>query len=275
MSCKKLITITSKKGEGNFSINFDLLGSPCLEVYSDGKYTPIDNYGDLNRVSSFEDLYTSLYEREWGIGGRLYSKRVGGIEKLYYTLSKYDSQIPVIKSTDKMFLLSEDTEDSKNREEFENLYTKLMKIKSMNDIKEIDLGTDYYRYLVSSRNLIDQSTTIDLFSYSENSTDYGNILNLNELLQKRGETNRYEGGGYTIRLVVMYVNSGFRMSGTLMFDPFRIDDNGNLGFNTFQATINDDVTIEVKNGCIRLFPERQEITECIIYHCYLVYEKLL
>ena len=65
------------------------------------------------------------------------------------------------------------------------------------------------------------------------------------------------------------------MSGTLMFDPFLLDKDGKLIFNNFQSIINDDVTVEVKKGCIRLFPESIDITECIIYHCYVIYEKLL
>ena len=53
------------------------------------------------------------------------------------------------------------------------------------------------------------------------------------------------------------------------------DEDGNLDFNNFLGNINDEITVEVKNGCIRVFQEVAEISECIIYHCYLVYGKLL
>lgn len=270
----RVITTKSKSSpeEGVIAINTDIPENPFLEVYTSGKWSVIDNYEDIERASRFEDLYTTLYEREWGIGGRLFYENDYGEDNLYYDPSKYDSPLPTLKKKDSMFLITEDK--NKSREEFENIYTKLMKVKSMNDIKEIDLGNDYYRYLVSTRNLIDGSSIIDLYSYSETPSDYGSIINLNELLQKRDEF-RYYGGGYSIRLEIMYIKSGSRMSGTLMFDPFLFDKDGKLIFNNFQSIINDDVTVEVKKGCIRLFPESIDITECIIYHCYVIYEKLL
>ena len=253
------------------AINTDIPENPFLEVYSEGKWVPIDNYDTKSRMSRFEDLYTTLYEREWGIGPRLY---IQGRDKLYMTFEKYDSSIPKISKKDPMMCVSESL-DQESLDGFEDLYTKLMKVQSMNmnDI-EIDLGNDYYRYLVSTRNLIDQSSIIDLYSYSENSTDYGNILNLNELLQRKDER-RYQEGGYTIRLEVMYIKSGSRKSGTLIFEPYLFDTEGNLKYNDFQSTINNEVTVEIKKGCIRVFPDILEVTECIIYHCYVIYEKLV
>ena len=270
----RVITTESKSSpeENVIAINTDIPGNPFLEVYMNGEWSAIDNYEDLERASRFEDLYTTLYEREWGIGGRLFYENDYGEDNLYYDISKYDSSLPILKKKESMFLITEDK--NKSREEFENIYTKLMKVKSMDDIKEIDLGNDYYRYLVSTRNLIDGSSIIDLYSYSETPSDYGSIINLNELLQKRDEL-RYHEGGYSIRLEIMYIKSGSRMSGTLMFDPFLFDKDSKLIFNNFQSIINDDVTVEVKKGCIRLFPESIDITECIIYHCYVIYEKLL
>lgn len=257
--------------EGVIAINDSIKEFPYLEVYENGKWRPIDNYRTLLRAARFEDLYTTLYERDWMIGGRLFTK---GLSDLYLTTSNYDKQIPVISSSDPMVGLVSKKNDAESRDKFEDLYIQLMKVQSMNDIKEIDLGSDYYKYLVSTRNLIDQSSTVDLYSYTENSTDYGNILNLVELLQKKDKI-RYMEGGYTIRLEIMYVKSENRMSGTFIFDPFNIDNEGNMTFNNFQTVINDDVTVEVKKGCIRLFPETTDITECIIYHCYMIYEKLL
>ena len=270
----RVITTESKSSqkEGVISINTDIPGNPFLEIYENGKWSSIDNYENIDRASRFEDLYTTLYEREWGIGGRLFYENDYGEDNLYYDPSKYESPLPTIRKKNDMFLITED--NTKSREEFENIYTKLMKVKSMDDIKEIDLGNNYYKYLVSTRNLIDGSSIIDLYSYSETPSDYGSIINLNELLQKKDEL-RYHEGGYSIRLEIMYIKSGSRMSGTLMFDPFLFDKDGKLIYNNFQSIINDDVTVEVKKGCVRLFPESIDITECIIYHCYVIYEKLL
>ena len=270
----RVITTESKSSqkEGVISINTDIPENPFLEIYENGKWSAINNYENIDRASRFEDLYTTLYEREWGIGGRLFYENDYGEDNLYYDPSKYESPLPTIRKKNDMFLITED--NTKSREEFENIYTKLMKVKSMDDIKEIDLGNNYYKYLVSTRNLIDGSSIIDLYSYSETPSDYGSIINLNELLQKKDEL-RYHEGGYSIRLEIMYIKSGSRMSGTLMFDPFLFDKDGKLIYNNFQSIINDDVTVEVKKGCIRLFPESIDITECIIYHCYVIYEKLL
>lgn len=276
MTYKNLRVITtsnnSSEEENVIAINTDIPDNPYLEIYNNGKWSAIDNSSDIDRASRFEDLYTTLYERDWGIGGRLFYENSNGEDNLYYDLLKYDSPIPTIIKTDDMFLITEDT--NKSQDEFENIYTKLMKVKSMNDIKEIDLGNDYYKYLVSTRNLIDGSSIIDLYSYSENTSDYGSIINFNELLQKRDDL-RYNNDNYSIRLEIMYIKSGSRMSGTLMFDPFSLKNDGELSFNNFQSKINDDVTVEVKKGCVRLFPESIDITECIIYHCYVIYEKLL
>ena len=258
--------------ENILAINTDIEDYPFLEYRRNNIWIPVGNIEGLERMAKFDDLYTSLYQREWGIGSRLYySVDKNGKHHLYMTKGKYDTPVPFIKSTDYMF---EVTENKDSAEEFEKLYTMLMKIKSMTDIKEIDLGNDYYRYLVSTRNLIDQSSLIDLYSYSESSTDYSNILNLNELLQKRDNL-RYQKEDYTIKLEVMYIKSGSRMSGTSIFNPFIIEDDGKLGFNNFQMNLNDDITVEVKNGCIRVFPNVAAVSECIIYHCYLVYGKLL
>lgn len=269
-----VITLDSSTEEVNniLAINTDIEDYPFLEYRKNDSWIPIGNVDNLERMAKFDDLYTTLYQREWGIGNRIYySVDKNGKHHLYMTTEKYDTPIPTIKATDNMF---EVTENNDSAEEFERLYIMLMKIKSMTDIKEIDLGNDYYRYLVSTRNLIDQSSLIDLYSYSEDSADYGNIINLNELLQKRDNL-RYQKEDYTIKLEVMYVKSGSRMSGTSIFDPFIIEEDGKLGFNNFQINVNDDITVEVKNGCIRVFPKVAEVSECIIYHCYLVYGKLL
>lgn len=265
MKYKHLVPITSKEStiprEGVIAINTDIPENPILEVYHKGEWEVIDNAG---KISRFEDLYTTLYHRDWFIGRRLYTDG----KALYVSLKKYNTPVPVI-SRDLSFVKT-DYSTLQGVSEFNELYTKLI----MQDIKEIDLGSDYHQHMVSSRNLLDQSSVIDLFDYSENSTDYGSILNLNQLLQETGNK-KYLPESITIRLEVMYVKDGVRMSGTLIFEPFKVDASGNLVMERFQSLINGEVTVEVQDGCIRLFPEKREITECIIYHCYLVYGKLV
>lgn len=257
----------TEKEENVLALNTDIENYPYLEYRKNDSWIPVNNKGTLERMAKFDDLYTSLYERDWNIGYRLF---LGDYNKLYMMTGKYDAAVPEISKKEPGFLMSNDTS---GLQDFEKVYRMLMKVKSMTDSKEIDLGTDYYRYLVSTRDLIDQSSVVDLYSYSENSTEYGNILNLNELLQKSGD--KYQAGNYTIRLVLMYVKSGSRMSGTSIFNPFVINNEGDIVYDNFQTKINNDVTLEVTDGCVRIFPEDPNVSECIIYHCYLNYGKLL
>ena len=143
--CLGVITSESKTEEKDnlLAINTDISGYPFLEYRKNDSWIPIDNYKDPERMARFEDLYTSLYEREWGIGNRLLSVIDKGKENLYMMTEKYDSPIPIIKKADKKFLVSRSSNPG-IREDFEKLYTLLMKVKSMTDIKEIDLGNDYY-----------------------------------------------------------------------------------------------------------------------------------
>ena len=85
--------------EGVIAINDSIKEFPYLEVYENGEWRPIDNYRTLLRAARFEDLYTTLYERDWMIGGRLFTK---GLSDLYLTTSNYDKHIPVISSSDPM-----------------------------------------------------------------------------------------------------------------------------------------------------------------------------
>lgn len=275
----EIITTKSKTipREGVLAINDDIQGNPFLEIYQDGEWQIIDNFKDEFSAAKLEDLYTTMYERDWMVGGRLYVKDE---DELYMTLEPFDNYLPTLTRDLPKFSITE-TVDRDSSIEFEMLYSRLLKVRFkvmdkdiiIND-REIDLGLDYYHWIVSTRNLIDKSSVIDLYSYSENSTDYGNIINLNSLLHKIGD--RIKLGGYTIKLVVAYVKSGERKSGSLLFEPYHVDENGKTVYHNFQGPVNnDDVIIEVKGGCVRVFPNNQDVTECIIYQCYVVYEKLV
>ena len=261
--------ITTKENtetrDGVIAINTEIPGRPTLDVYNEEKdeWFSASSPNSLSRMSRLDDLFTSFYEREWFVGGRLFVKG----DDLFMTTGKYESSIPVINESDPMFKLTSGDSFSEEKEEFETLYAKLMRVKFMEDTNEIDFGTDYYKYLVSTRDLIDKSTTVDIFSYSENSTDYGSTLNLNQYFTNPGN--------YSIKLGVMYVKSGVRVTESFLFEPFTRTDEEKYEYNNFLVPVNKDVTIEVKNGCIRVFPDKKEVTECIIHYCHLIYEKLL
>ncbi|MCF0114642.1 MAG: hypothetical protein HUJ56_04760 [Erysipelotrichaceae bacterium] len=136
---------------------------------------------------------------------------------------------------------------------------------------EIELENKYFNYLVSTRNLLEGSSVVDLLSYP---VDYTSIINLNELLQKRDKI-RYYKADYTIKVGIIYVKSGGRIAENITFTPFYFDKDGNLLDKSFQMTINDEVEVEYADGCIRLFPLIPDITECIIQHCFVVCDGLL
>ena len=37
----------------------------------------------------------------------------------------------------------------------------------------------------------------------------------------------------------------------------------------------DDFVLEYSDGCLRVFPDSQEVSECVISYCYLTYEYLI
>ena len=271
MTYKYLDVITTKENtierEGVIAIDTQVPNNPMLVIFNNGKWNILNNYNSLSGMAKLDDLYTILYEKDWGIGGRLF--RVGK-DELYFTPKNYFDIIPTLTFDDKSMICISEVTEKASRDEFENLYTKSL---NMETITEIDLLNNYHRYIVSSRNLINSSSTIDLLSLSENSTDYTNILNLNELLEKEG--NKFVMENYSIGLDVIYTKDNYKQSGKLIFEPFSVDNKGNLTYYTFNGNINNDVNVEVKNGCIRLFPVNDKVTECLIYHCYLIYGKLL
>lgn len=260
MTSKYLSPITTEENtvprEGVIAINTSIPGDPYLEVWTSGKWVPVNDSNTQLRMARFDDFYTAMVEVDWLTGGRIWEDEEGSY---HMVLGNYESSLPEISPSDPMIKISGFENSEEDKEDLEKLFTKLLKVKTMEE-KEIDLGTGYYRHVVSTRNLIDRSTMIDVLS--PESGEYRNILNLNELLVDEEQP-------YTFKLEVRYIKSGSKHSETMMFDLSQGDE------GVTQTNLNDDVLVEIKSGCVRLFPTRPEVTECVIHHCYLIYEKLL
>lgn len=250
--------------DGVIMINDDSPESPFLEVYKDGKFIPVDNLDTMEGMAKFDNLATFLINRDWCIGPRLFIDK----EDLYISPKNFSSPIPVIKKEDTTSCIKEITYMETN-EMFEKLYMNLINMETLK-YKEIDLENEYFNYLISTRNLIEKSSVIDLYSYSENSMNYTSTLNLNELLQRNSETQLIEDADFLIKIGIAYTKSGKRMTNNFLFNPF----SSNMEWEEFTHSMGD-VTLEFRDGCIRLFPNSHEVTECIIHYCYAVYEELL
>lgn len=237
MNSLKLITVESAElEEDSIAINTDFPGNPILEYCKNKKWVPLDNLKTINRMARLDDLYTYLYLRDWCIGPR-FSINDGD---LYIHTDLHDSPIPTLSGGIK---ISDVTAPDELIEDM---------------IKEIDI---YYNSLVSTRNLIEGSSVVDLWKYP---TEYGGILNLVTL----PTTNSIP----VLRLCIAWVIGGMRKTENMTFTPK--DSDGN--WIEFKRPLGDsEVTVEFHDGCIRVFPEKSEVTECIIHHCTATYDSLL
>lgn len=245
MDFLKIITVESKTHpeEGSIAINTDISGNPVLEYYKNKQWIPLDNLRTINRMARLDDLYTHLYFRDWGIGPR-FSEKDGN---LYIHTELHSSPIPVLSEGIKIseHLTSEELIDDMN--------------------KEIDI---YYDSLVSTRDLLDGSSVVDLWEYP---VEYGTTLNLVTLPSPKNNTI----SSPTIRLAVSWIVEGSRKTETMTFNPWEQTDE-KIVWSEFQRDLGEgEVVVEFHDGCIRVFSGCPDVTECIIHHCSATYDRLL
>jgi hypothetical protein len=131
-------------------------------------------------------------------------------------------------------------------------YTKLFNKHIM--IKEDNIGE--YGHLVSSRDVLRGTSEICLLCPKDGS--YTNIVNLNSI----------QGSPIQIRVGVAY------SKGTTLYsrDTVLVGDPSNTNYVTSGPS---DFKLEYSDGCLRVFPDSPEVTECVISYCYLTYECLI
>lgn len=239
MDSLKIITVESGiKEEGLIAINNNLQGNPILEYCKSGKWIPLDNLHTNSRMSRLDDLYTQLYYRNWGIGPRFSVKG----DDLYIHTGLYDI-IPKLSGGIK---LSENV------------------IEELKDdmIKEIDI---YYDSLISARDFLEGSSVVDLWEYP---VEYGGTLNLSTLPLPKNKKSPI------INLGVAWTINGIKKTEDILFTPWTNDDG--FKWSDFQSPLgSSEVIVEFQDGCIRVFPNTNEVTECIIHHCSATYDGLL
>lgn len=118
--------------------------------------------------------------------------------------------------------------------------------------KEDNLGE--YRKFISSRDILGNKSEVCLGN--PKSGVYTSIVNLNSQLNNNTPV--------LIKLGVSYSKGSEIYSKDLVVPP-----------EDMTTTGNQDFTLEYADGCLRVFPESPEVTECIISYCYLMYEHLI
>lgn len=234
-------------------------------------WTTIDGTDDDSRASQLSDIEFQLRQRSWNIGPRIYINTSGG---LYLYLGEVGSPIPQIYSGTPDGVSISEIYTQAGADEFNEYYEKLMNIKPVitMDGTEIDLSSrKYYSSLVSSRDILDGVSVVDLIALG--GTAYTNILNLSELLHLSPiDPSKFLDCDCSIKLGVTFTKSGKNYTRNIMFEPFVVLA-GELKVKEFTRTIADSVVVEYSDKCIRVFPVATDptITECVISQCYFSY----
>ncbi len=143
------------------------------------------------------------------------------------------------------------------------------------DINPTARITEDTQYNLLERNIKKISgNVVDIIKFG--SDTYTNIVNLNNYLEIKD--NSVDSTQKTLaKLGIMYTKNLRIYSKEISFYPFifmyDVDTQEKYAqSDNFIQEVNDDVVIEFINGCARVFPLHNNITECIISFCYLNYE---
>lgn len=162
-------------------------------------------------------------------------------------------------------------------------YNLIMKATEVSNLEESQ-GQSYQYNVKAIVDLLNETTVLDLIKLDSGS--YTNIVDLTQLPRtKLGNISSIVkiGVQYSKRKKIKQENgietTVIRVhSQDLSFSPFekRVneDTTEELIYKNFQEMINEDVALECTNGIVRVFPANQDIIECIISYCYVIYGKL-
>ena len=122
-------------------------------------------------------------------------------------------------------------------------------------IKEDNIGE--YTNIISSRDILEGTSEICLLCPKDGS--YTNIINLNSI----------QGDLIQLRVGVAYSKGSNLFSKDLVVSTEGSKD------SCYIITGPREFKLEYSDGCIRVFPDAPEVTECVISYCYLTYEHLI
>lgn len=209
----------------------------------------VGKIGDLSNVAEGNDRFVGIrpIKESESMG---YGYCIPCITPINFT-----GNIPRLNDTKKTITVSTDESHSNEREavvSFNSLYENFMTQKSsaIYNSEGVNTGLSYYYDLVSIHDLVKKESVIDILNLY--STKYTDTINLN----------KYTGTGGAIKCGIEYSDKGTKI---ILEDVIFPIDGGD-----FQMTLKH-ATLEYTGGCLRVFPESSNITECIISHCSLSY----
>lgn len=158
---------------------------------------------------------------------------------------------------------------------FNEIYEELIVKKQMKEYnsEQINLGTQNYFNIISARDLNSGTSVVDLISLT--GSTYTSTLNLNQVFSNL----RLDEG--TNCLLVVGVQYTFdrnqyiqELSFPIIEEKNSINSDQKYTGQDFISKIKDKVTVDFHDGCLRVFPESDKVTECIIGYCYINYDGL-
>lgn len=240
------IITTGKPSEDFITLDATSKDNPVLVL---GK-TVIDN----TEVAKNYHLDSLLRERDWNITTRLFLK---GSKICMSKREKYDSCTPDMSSEDSYFELEENY-DLESYNEIKRYYNKYVKIDNLYN-KSFSIIRKAQKKLLGDTN---NSEILDL--------DYTNTINLNSLINENDKQS------LVAILDISYCNSSNLItSERILIKPFDRKNDDLEKTYSIEYTRDKQVLIESLDGMIRVFPLSEDIKECIILSCTIVYEKYL
>ncbi len=168
--------------------------------------------------------------------------------------------------------------DTISEYQFEEVWSNLFKdlpsgsTEIKTEIENMAKSKEIYLFNDSSEEIdfLNTSNSATLIEY--NSGVYTNSLDLKGILS--GKICESDITTLKVDLSVQYSNSsGLVFNHDTTFEGLAVE-NGKITLSNFIEEVGSDITIEYLNGIIRVFPERDEIIECIISNCSVTYGNL-
>ena len=257
-----------------------------------GRWVRIDGEDSPIRSARTSDLEYFLRQSDWNLSPRMAVKTITEQESeknevndnnqipiLYISSEKRKSE-PIISINDELddfYVVSDYFNTKETVDLFNSHYEILMNTKPMNYVynsesnESVNLGSIYYYNLISSRNLDNGSTIIDLLSL--NDSNYTSTLNLNNLINLNISENQKIKGKSLLTVGIEYTVLGKRYTKELMLTPFKLSsDKSNVESLDFVSNILEYVSIDYHDFCLRVFPISVDVTECIISYCSFTYD---
>ena len=246
-------------------------------------WVPIDGSDSPNRPAKMSDLDYILRKKDWtlGLGRKYVLKNNDGDDILcMFPSEKYPKDIISIdefinKNKESIYIISDADYDETLKNTFLQNFNILTKDGDMNySIEEtgesINLGASYYNNLVSLHDIEKGSMVIDLLALGD--SNYTNIINLSGIISQYEKSNAGM-NNYLVNLGINYTIEGQVYSQEISLVPHEEDNEGKIKSKDLIINISDVVTLDYHNFCARVFSSVQEVSECILSYCYMIYEE--